>query len=195
MQSSAWRTLGTDSILGYLRADLKRASSSAWVLGPWIDAFFAQMLTSSLGSAVKLRVVTRPPSGASSSFVEHAIAARAYLAERPNTSVKLLANLHAKVVVIDEEIVYCGSANWYRYSLEESREIVLRGPVASAFALLDQIQVIWDQAADAPLIGHPSEAKAAAEGGYTQEVIDPVAAAKLKEVPGSFVIGRSSRRR
>jgi hypothetical protein len=194
MPSSAWRTLGTDSVLGYLRADLKRASSSAWVLGPWIDAFFAQLLASSLPPAIKLRVVTRPPSGANSSFVEHAIAARACLTERPNTIVKLLDNLHAKLVVVDEEIVYCGSANWYRYSLEASREIVLRGPVASAFGLLDEVQVIWDLAADAPLIEHSSKTRATA-AGYSQEVIDPVAAAKLKEVPGSFIIGRPPRRR
>jgi hypothetical protein len=31
--------------------------------------------------------------------------------------------------------------------------------------------------------------------GYTKEVIDPIAAAKLEEVPGSFVIGRPPRRR
>jgi PLD-like domain len=194
MQSSTWRTLGTGNIVGYLRADLKRASSSAWVLGPWIDAFFAQLLASSLPPATKLRVVMRPPSDTNSSFVEHANAARACFTERPNTVVKLLTNLHAKLVVIDEEIVYCGSANWYRYSLEESREIVLRGPVASASGLLDEVQVIWDQAADAPLIKRPTKTEATAEG-YTREVIDPIAAAKLREVPGSFVISRPPRRR
>jgi len=193
MPSSAWQTLGTGNVLGHLRADLKRASSSVCVVGPWIDAFFAQILVTSLPAATDLRVVTRPPSGANSSFGEHAIAARTCLEERPNTVVKLLANLHAKLVIVDEQIVYCGSANWYRYSLEESREIVLRGPVASAVGLLDEVQVIWDQATDEPLIEQPTKTRDTAEG-YTKEVIDPVAAAKLKEVPGSFVIGQRPRR-
>jgi hypothetical protein len=59
---------------------------------------------------------------------------------------------------------------------------------------LDEVQVIWDQAADAPPIERSRKTRATAEG-YTHEVIDPIAAAKLKEVPGSFVIGRSPNRK
>lgn len=111
------------------------------------------------------------------------------------------------MIVIDESIAYCGSANWYRYSLEQSRELVLKGPVGQAGGLLDQVQVLWDSGELADL----SEATAPAPpaprkmptrslaGGYTREVLDPIAAAKLREVPGSFVLkgpsGRGSRRR
>jgi phosphatidylserine/phosphatidylglycerophosphate/cardiolipin synthase-like enzyme len=98
------------------------------------------------------------------------------------------------VIVIDDEIGYCGSANWYRYSLEESREIVLRGPVASAQGLLDEVQLIWDQATSGPVANETIKTTEVARG-YTSEVSDPVAAAKLKEVQGSFVIARSRRRR
>ena len=118
------------------------------MIGPWIDAFFAQILVEALPTKAALRVVTRPPSGGNSNFDEHAIAACIFLRDRPNTLVKLLTNLHAKLLVVDERIVYCGSANWYRYSLEESCEIVLRGPVASVTGLLDEIQVIWDLASE-----------------------------------------------
>jgi len=163
-------------------------------VGPWIDAFFAEFLVSVLPAVTELRVVTRPLNGANSGFVDHAIAARACLEQRPKTVVKFLANLHAKVVVVEEQIAYCGSANWYRYSLEQSREIVLRGPMANVTGLLDEIQVIWDQATDEPRSERLVKAETTAEG-YTKEVIDPVAAAKLKEVPGSFVISRPSRRR
>ncbi len=195
MPSSAWQTLGTGSILGYLRADLKQTSSIAWVVGPWIDAFFAQFLVNALPATIDLRIVTRPPSGANSSFGEHALAARTCLEARPNTVVKLLNNLHAKVVLIDEKIAYCGSANWYRYSLEESCELVLRGPVSSATGLLDEVQVIWDRATEEPPIESPVKAGVTAAEGYMQEVVDSVAAAKLKAVPGSFVMGQSPRRR
>jgi hypothetical protein len=152
------------------------------------------VVVASLPASAELRVVTRPPSGANSSFGEHAVAARTCLEARPKTAVRILANLHAKVVLVDDQIAYCGSANWYRYSLEESREIVLRGPVAGASGFLDEIQVIWDQATEEPLALRPIKASAVAEG-YTREVVDTVAAAKLKEVPGSFVIGRPVRRR
>lgn len=194
MQSSKWRALGTGEVLGFLRADLKRAKSGAWIVGPWIDGFFADFVLSILPKTAALHIVTRPPSGATPDFVAHAVAARACFDTRPNTLVKLLPKLHAKVIVIDDEIGYCGSANWYRYSLVESREIVLRGPVAGTQGLLDEVQVIWDQATSGPATNEPIKTAAVARG-YTSEVSDPVAAAKLKQVPGSFIVGRSRRRR
>jgi phospholipase D-like protein len=194
MPSNGWRALGTAKVLGYLRADLKSASSGIWVIGPWIDAFFAQMLVDLPPATAELRVVTRPLSGADSSFREHAIAARSCFDDRPNTRVKLLSNLHAKLVIVDERIVYCGSANWYRYSLQESREIVLRGLVEGASGLLDEVQVLWDEAKPDPLAERSTRPETTANG-YTEEVMDPVAEAKLKEVPGSFVLRRFPRRR
>jgi len=191
---NSWKALGTGEILGFLRADLKKAKTSVWVVGPWIDFFFAEFVIDTLDRAAELRVLTRPPSGASASFSEHAVAARTCFESRPNTFVKLLTGLHAKVVIIDEATAYCGSANWYRYSLEESREIVLRGPVSSASGLLDEVQVIWDQATS-ELLNKEKIKTSAISHGYTMEVIDPVAAAKLKEVPGSFVINPTPRRR
>ena len=194
MPSNGWRALGTAKVLGYLRADLKSALSGIWVIGPWVDAFFAQMLVDLLPAKAELRVVTRPLNGADSSFREHAIAARICFDDRPNTRVRLLSNLHAKLVIVDERIVYCGSANWYRYSLQESREIVLRGLVEGASGLLDEVQVLWDEAKPDPRAERSSRTETTAHG-YTKEVIDPVAEAKLKEVPGSFVLRRSPRRR
>ncbi len=194
MPLTAWQTLGKANILGHLRADMKRASSAVCIIGPWIDAYFAEMVCDALPAATGLRVVTRPPESAGASFAEHALAARACLEGRPNTEVRLLADLHAKLITIDEEIAYCGSANWYRYSLEESREIVLRGPLSSVRGLLDELELLWEQATVEPLGQRPASRKACAGRGYTREVIDPIAEAKLKEVPGSFVL-RSPRRK
>ncbi|MDS4057931.1 MAG: phospholipase D-like domain-containing protein [Candidatus Contendobacter sp.] len=194
MSSNAWQMLGKGSVLGHLRADLKQASAEVWVVGPWIDAFFAQILAGSLPAAPELRVITRPLHGASDSFKAHASAARLYFEERPNTVVKLLDALHAKVIVIDETVVYCGSANWYRYSLEEGCELVLRGPAIGVDGLLDALQTLWDQATHEPLPETPAEISSTS-AGYTKEIIDPIAAAKLEEVPGSFVIQQRNRRR
>jgi hypothetical protein len=189
MPLSGWRALGTANVLGFLRADLKGTSSGIWVIGPWIDAFFAQMLVDSVAAKPELRVVTRPLGGADSNFREHAIAARSCFEDRPNTRVRLLSNLHAKLVIIDERIVYCGSANWYRYSLQESREIVLRGLVEGTSGLLDEVQVLWDEAKPDPPVEGSRRTETTAHG-YMEEVVDPVAEAKLKEVPGSFILRR-----
>lgn len=194
MSSSAWQMLGKGSVLGHLRADLKRASAEVWVVGPWIDAFFAQILAGSLPAAPELRVITRPLHGASVDFRAHASAARLYFEERPKTVVKLLDALHAKVIVIDETVVYCGSANWYRYSLEESCELVLRGPATGVDGLLDALQTLWEQATHEPFPEAPPEIRSTS-AGYAKEILDPIATAKLEEVPGSFVIKQTNRRR
>ncbi|MBF0527829.1 MAG: hypothetical protein HQK55_00890 [Deltaproteobacteria bacterium] len=194
MPLSTWQALGTGDVLGFLRADLKQARYRVWIIGPWIDAFFAEFVVGTLPSGVELRVVTRPEGGANSGFAEHALAARAHFESRPITLVKLLPRLHAKVVVVDEETAYCGSANWYRYSLEESREIVFRGPTESVSGLLDEIQVIWDQATNEPMQEKSINTTAISQG-YEEEVIDPVVAAKLTEVPGAFLIKRRPRSR
>lgn len=193
MPSNTWQMLGKGSVLGPLRADLQRAAAEVWVVGPWIDAFFAQILVGSLPAAPQLRIMTRPLSGASVDFKTHASAARLCFEARPKTIVRLLDTLHAKAIVIDETIVYCGSANWYRYSLEESCELVLRGPAIGVDGWRDTLHSLWEQATREPMPAAAS-ARSATVAGYTREIIDPLAAAKLEEVPGSFVVrGRASK--
>ena len=195
MPSKNWQVLGTGEVLGHLRPDLKRAKSVVWLVGPWIDGFFAEAIIGSLTPSVELKVITRPPSGADSGFREHALAARSHFDSREQTSIRLLERLHAKVVVIDEALAFCGSANWYRYSLEESGEIVVRGPVADMTGILEQVQILWDEAVPAEPVEERHQPTPAVAGGCREEVLDPIAAAKLKEVPGSFVLGRKPPRR
>ena len=194
MRSSGWHALGTGDVLGHLRADLGAARTHALVVGPWIDAFFADALIAAIPGSVELRVVTRPMDATSAGFVSHAQAALERLEARPGTSIRFLASLHAKVIIIDDGIVYCGSANWYRYSLEESREIVLRGRVIDVPDVLDELQVIWDQAVGEPLRFMPRGSPDVSDG-CREEVLDPVAAAKLREVRGAFVIKPPTKRR
>lgn len=194
MPSDGWQTLGKGDVLGHLRGDLKKAQHLVMIVGPWIDAFFAEAVVAALPAKVELRVTTRPATATSAPFAAHAAAAVQTLQRRPQTSVRTLATLHAKVVVVDERVVYCGSANWYRYSLEQSREIVLRGPLADVPGVLDELQVIWEQAsieAIAPVRPEP----VVVHEGYQEEVLDPIAAAKLKAVPGSFVLSVPPKKR
>lgn len=189
MPSNVWRMLGTADILGHLRADLKTASSTVWIVGPWIDGFFAQVVLDVVPDNVELRVITRPTTGASPSFSDHALSARSLFIGRRTTYVRLLDDLHAKLVVIDDKVVYCGSANWYRYSLQESRELVLRGPAEDAVGLLDELCTIWELGSAGAPLSRPVAVQEVSKG-YRAELVDPIAEAKLKEVPGSFIIRR-----
>jgi hypothetical protein len=185
IQSSVWRALGSSNILEFLRTDLKRATHKVLLVGPWIDHFFAELVVRTCQGPLALRVMSRPLDALNSAFLPHAWAARLCFATRGNIEFRRLPTVHAKAILIDDSIAYCGSANWYRYSLEEGREIVLRVLVQAVPSLLDELSSLWDEAQPEDSRGQPvtpSEPMATSEG-YREELLDPVAAAKLAEVP------------
>ncbi len=191
MASRAWRALGRGSVLGTLRADVKRATREVLLVGPWIDDHVAAAVVEACAPAVALRVLTRPIESSSPGFASHAAAAAARFAGRANTEVRTLERLHAKVAVIDGRIGYVGSANWYRFSLEESFEVVVRAELDDLGGLADELASLWDQAERLEARAGRQPASPRATGiGYREEVVDPVAAAVLAQVPGAFVIGR-----
>ncbi|WP_437905320.1 phospholipase D-like domain-containing protein [Sorangium sp. So ce327] len=196
MPSTRWRALGPGSILGTLRADMRKATREVMVVGPFIDDYFAEATVASCPSGALLRVLTRSPASVAPTFEEHMEAALARFRHRPVTEVRTLDRLHAKLMLVDETIVFCGSANWYRYSLEESLEVVLRGPVSDAPTLLDEVASLWDQAevwkgersSSRAHVPTPA-ARSPISDGFRAEVLDPIAAAKLASVRGAFVLG------
>lgn len=195
MPSPSWRALGAHSVLGQLRADLKTAREEVWLVGPWIDDYFAEALLGCLPTGPTLRVVTRPLTKAGDGFAERAREAWAMLMERPKTELRFHETVHAKVIIIDESLAYCGSANWYRYSLETAREIVLRGPLSLAAGIGDEVQVIWEEATAADERPRRKTRPGAKAEGQREEVLDPIAAEVLKRVKGSFVVGMKARTR
>jgi len=197
MPSMQWRALGPGSVLGTLRADMKKASREVLIVGPFIDDHFAEVAIASCPKNVQLRVLTRSSAAVDRSFIEHHQAAIARFTARLQTEVRTLDRLHAKLVLIDEKTVFCGSANWYRYSLEEGLEVVLRGPIDEAPTLLDEVASLWDMAE--PNISETKEPSTSTHRiskasrvseGFRAETLDPIAAAKLASVPGAFVVGR-----
>lgn len=189
MSSSSLRALGPGSVLGALRADLRRTTRDLLIVGPWVDDFFAEAVVASTPDAVRVRLLTRPREEMGDTFRPHANAAAERLRARRGGQVRTLGNLHAKVIVLDEEVVYCGSANWYRYSLEHAAEIVVAGPVACVPGILDEVASLWDQAADDVMTTarRPSPPN---PSGYAQEALDPIAAAAMASVRGAFVLGK-----
>ena len=197
MPSPGWRVLGRDNLLGMLRADLKKARQCVVILGPWIDDFFALLVTSACPEVVHLRVVSRPLDGMDEGFIEHARVAWSVFHKRRHGEIRSHPRLHAKLILIDEALAYCGSANWYRYSLEQGMEVVLRGPIEAMPELLDEVASIWDMATPesagtVATVGRHEELGVVGQG-YEKEVLDPIAAAKLEEVRGAFVLGDRKR--
>jgi len=174
-----------------LRADVSVARNNLQIIGPWIDHYFADIVTKACPKKIKIRVLTRPLPGMSPDFINQACAAAHCFNSHGGVEFAILESLHAKVIVVDEMVAYCGSANWYRYSLESSSEIVLYGPVASMPTILDEVASLWSlaQPVNVSVFG-----KAAAAGktitGRAKEVLDPIAAAKMAQVPGSFILKR-----
>ncbi|MGK3964047.1 phospholipase D-like domain-containing protein [Sorangium sp. So ce118] len=175
---------------------MRKATREVMVVGPFIDNYFAESAVASCPSGVRLRVVMRSPSSVAPGFEDHAEAALARFRGRPTTEVRTLDRLHAKLVLVDETIVFCGSANWYRYSLDEGLEVVLRGPVSDAPTLLDEVASLWDQAEVWQGERSPSRARvetpaarSPVSDGFRAEVLDPIAAEKLASVRGAFVLG------
>ena len=141
--------LGTADVLGHLRADLKRARSIAWIVGPWIDGFFAQIVLDVAPNGVNCgwspgrpRVPARAsrtthlPLGACLAVVEQS------LSGCWTTSTRSLSSSMKDRLLRKCELV----------QLQESRELVLRGPAEDAVGLQDELHTIWEAASeDAPV--------------------------------------------
>jgi phosphatidylserine/phosphatidylglycerophosphate/cardiolipin synthase-like enzyme len=179
--------------MGSLRSDLKASTKEVAVLGPWIDDYFVAALIEVIPRPVHIRVVTRPLAAMSEEFRPWAEEARRRLARRGGVELRVSPRLHAKLILIDESTFYCGSANWYRYSVEQGLEVVLRGPIEAAPALLDEVAAVWRLAQPEAneALGPP---KSERPTGYDKEVLDPIAAEVLRRVPGSYVLGPKRRR-
>lgn len=67
-----------------------------------------------------------------------------------NFHAKALENLHSKVILIDEDVFYLGSANWYWYSLHESLELVVKGKTEELPGLIQELEEYWKNASYIP---------------------------------------------
>jgi phosphatidylserine/phosphatidylglycerophosphate/cardiolipin synthase-like enzyme len=57
-----------------------------------------------------------------------------------------ISSLHAKTIIIDDHILYYGNTNWYRYSLEKSLEITMRGDLSDFNGVMKLINEYWNEA-------------------------------------------------
>ncbi len=195
MASGNFTSVGPGKTLAYLRSDVRATSRSFFLIGPWLDSYVAEQIVLLAPRNLQARVLVR---------AEHQVEAKVwqeivkglsrFAAHWKQFEVRTLERLHAKCVLIDDRLCYVGSANWYRYSVETSLEIVLRGPLESAPGLQQECEVLWELATPFSIPKQPTAAAAASESsGITHEVLDPLAAQVLRENPKAFVLGKKKR--
>jgi len=189
MSSANFKCVGPGEALAYIRTDLRGAQSSVLIIGPWLDDYFAEQLVSVSHKILSARVLVRSQSQVDPLAWDRTMVALEIFAEHwAVCECRSLDRLHAKCLQIDEQTVYVGSANWYRYSLEESREILLRGPVNSIEGRCTELESLWDQGKLVTVQENVRGGSTQQATGIRHEVPDALAAQVLKDVPKSFVL-------
>lgn len=196
MASENFSTVGPGKTLAYLRGDVRAASQSFFLIGPWLDSYVAEQIVLQAPRTLHARVLIRAEQQVDCEIWQEIVRGLSRFAAHWNQfEVRTLERLHAKCILIDGRLGYVGSANWYRYSLETSLEIVLRGPLESALGLQQECETLWEQANPFSMPTQPRVATAAASEstGITHEVLDSLAAQVLRENPKAFIVGKKRR--
>jgi phosphatidylserine/phosphatidylglycerophosphate/cardiolipin synthase-like enzyme len=210
MSSISSKCIGSGRVLAYLRNDLAKATRSILIIGPWLDDYFAQEIIRVAPENIEARVLVRG---------EKNVEPRAWIGTQQAMftfrnhwkvfQARQLGLIHAKVICIDGQITYLGSANWYRFSLEKAKEIVLRLPINEMENLEEELENLWECGTDLNLSIKTSEtnipragltsAKPAIMGPeMSQEIHDPLDALALKtlrENPTAWVKGKKPQKK
>ena len=119
---------------------------SILIVGPWLDAYFVRKVMDSLPNLeIEVRFIVRiEEEGVIDSKTKSAL----NLARKniPKFQAKTLKNLHSKVIIIDNNIFYLGSTNWYWYSLYESLEVTVTGKISYLPELVNEMDEYWEDA-------------------------------------------------
>lgn len=181
-----FKAIGAGKVLAYLRGDIQKARKSLFVVGPWIDGYFVKEIISVMRKDISVRFLIRLEySNDETRFAT--LASLKALQEHVNIfESRSSPTLHAKVIIIDNDIVYIGSTNWYRYSIEQALEITLRGLLSSIMNLQDILDEYWEEAE--PI--HLEEVETIPQDELPEinhEILDPLAQKVLEDNPKAWV--------
>lgn len=142
MNHGKLKLLTKGQILPHLKEMILNAEESIFIVGPWLDAYFTRIIVDSLPSKeVEVKFVVRVDDGVIDTKTLSALNfARENL---KNFQAKSLENLHSKVILIDREIFFLGSANWYWYSLNQGVEVTVNGDISLLPELLQEMDQYW----------------------------------------------------
>jgi phosphatidylserine/phosphatidylglycerophosphate/cardiolipin synthase-like enzyme len=140
------KLLGKGELLIHLQSSISQVTRSILIVGPWLDAYFVRKVLDSLPSLeIEVRFLVRiEEEGEIDSKTKSALnLARKNIS---NFKAKTLKNLHSKVIIIDNNIFYLGSTNWYWYSLNESLEATITGKISYLPELMTEMDDYWEKA-------------------------------------------------
>ncbi len=140
------KLLGKGEVLPFLQSSISQATASILIVGPWIDAYFVRKVMDSLPSLeIEVQFMVRIEEEVE---IDSKTRSALNLARKniPKFQAKTLQNLHSKVIIIDNNIYYLGSANWYWYSLNESLEVTITGKISNLPELITEMNDYWEKA-------------------------------------------------
>ena len=138
------KLLTRDQLLTQLKDSISMAEESIFIVGPWLDTYFTRIILDSLPSNdIKVKFIVRVDDGVIDGKTLSALNfARQNLS---NFQAKSLENLHSKVILVDREIFFLGSANWYWYSLNRGVEVTIKGHVNQLPELISELDKYWEE--------------------------------------------------
>ncbi|MFA0834586.1 MAG: phospholipase D-like domain-containing protein [Methanobacterium formicicum] len=145
-QITELKLLGMGQALPHILQSISKTKQSILIVGPWLDSYFTGKIINSLTAPeIKLRFIVRID-GDDPIDVKTLSALNLAREKIKNFQARTLPNLHSKVILIDQEIFYMGSTNWYWYSLHESLEVTLTGETSIIPDIITQMNSYWDKA-------------------------------------------------
>ncbi len=147
-QQDMLKLLGQDEILSHLQESISNATKSILIVGPWIDAYFARKIIDSIVTPdLPVSFIVRVEEDDS---IDTKTLSALNLAHKnlKKCHARCLKKLHSKVILIDKQVFYLGSANWYWYSLHESLEMVITGDISTIPDLLNDLEIYWESGTD-----------------------------------------------
>lgn len=182
--SEKFKVIGPGKVLPYLRGDLQKAHESLFVIGPWIDGYFIKEVNGAIKEDIVVRFLVRLANSESRLTNLNDLE---YLSNQMmNFEARSLQTLHAKVIIIDDNVVYVGSTNWYKYSLEHTPEVTLRGHVSDISNFQRIIEGYWNKAEPVNL----EQVKDGTNNNLSEidyEILDPLARKALEANPKAFI--------
>jgi len=185
--SRNFKAIGVGKVLAYLRADIQKARKSLFIVGPWIDGFFVREIIAVLHKNISVKFLVRlgeyVDENTRTTTLTSLKEVRSHVS---NFEARSLPTLHAKAIIIDNDVGYIGSTNWYRYSLEQALEVTLRIHLSDVSDLKGILDEYWEEAD--PI---PQEEFEITQRGHlpeiNHEILDPLARKVLKENPKAFI--------
>lgn len=133
--------LKKDRIVPELVECFSNARKSIDIFGPWLDIYFTRLLVNSLSKELNVKFEVREDDG----VIEKKTLSALNFADQnlKNFQARSLENLHCKIILIDLEIFFLGSTNWYWYSLNKGIEVIIKGYTRELPDLIAEIEKYW----------------------------------------------------